>query len=68
MNVTITVNGEVRLIEQGTSVDDLLNIMSIPRTALAVERNREIVSRDKFAITMLEEGDKLEIVSLVGGG
>ena len=35
---------------------------------VAVERNRDLVPRDRRAETRLEEGDQLEVVTLVGGG
>ena len=35
---------------------------------VAVERNRDIVPRDRYDQTLLADGDQLEIVSLVGGG
>jgi thiamine biosynthesis protein ThiS len=35
---------------------------------VAVERNRELVPRDRWATTPLSDGDKLEIVHFVGGG
>jgi thiamine biosynthesis protein ThiS len=35
---------------------------------VAVERNREIVSRADHARVTLREGDQLEVVTFVGGG
>lgn len=35
---------------------------------IAVERNGEIVPKAQYAHTLLQEGDKIEIVSFVGGG
>ena len=35
---------------------------------VAVELNRDIVPRDKWNTTELNEGDRLEIVHFVGGG
>ena len=35
---------------------------------VAVELNREIVSRDQWPTTQLKDGDRLEIVHFVGGG
>ena len=35
---------------------------------VAVELNRDIVPRDRWAETALNEGDRLEIVHFVGGG
>jgi thiamine biosynthesis protein ThiS len=35
---------------------------------VAVELNRDIVPRDRWAATLLKEGDRLEVVHFVGGG
>lgn len=35
---------------------------------VAVERNREIVPKSEHAMTVLEDGDRLELVQFVGGG
>jgi thiamine biosynthesis protein ThiS len=66
--ITITVNGEQRRLKQGATVDDLLTEMKVRRKFLAVERNREVIPRTTYADTPLADGDRIEIVSLVGGG
>jgi thiamine biosynthesis protein ThiS len=66
--ISVTVNGEKRQFKDNITVEDLLNTLDIKRERLAVERNREIVPRTRYAETVLEDGDSLEIVSLVGGG
>ena len=70
--ITITLNGETRQIEPGTSVAMLVNRISgeqarDPR-GVAIERNLEIVPKSEHATTILEDGDRLEIVQFVGGG
>jgi len=42
--------------------------LALPATRVAVERNRELVRRADHARTALCEGDRLEVVTLVGGG
>ena len=64
----IIINGEDREVNEGTTVSQLLEEMNTPAVGIAVERNREIVSRSLHATTVLEEGDVLEIVKMVGGG
>jgi thiamine biosynthesis protein ThiS len=66
--ITVRINGEERQFESGSTVEDLLTQLKVKRDRLAVERNREIVPRDSYANAVLQEGDVLEIVSLVGGG
>jgi sulfur carrier protein len=66
--VTISVNGEARAVAAGTTVGQLLAELALPSERVAVERNGRIVPRAAHATTALEEGDRLEIVTLVGGG
>lgn len=64
----ISVNGEAREVADGTTVAALLLELKLPREQVAVERNRAIVPRSRFAECRLEQGDQLEIVTIVGGG
>ncbi len=64
----VYVNGETRPVETGSSVADLLRSLGLQSRHVAVERNREIVPRDAHAVTCLTAGDRLEIVTFVGGG
>ena len=64
----IFVNGERRRIDEGTTVLFLLRELSLPETRVAVERNRSLVRKTEFAGTVLTEGDRVEIVTFVGGG
>ena len=68
----ITVNGETLEIEAGTTVAMLVLRLSgetgrDPR-GIAVERKHENVPRSEHALTVLAEGDRLELVQFVGGG
>ena len=64
----IYVNGEKRQVGEGTTVLALLKDLSLPDTRVAVERNRSLVRKAEFADTVLGEGDRIEIVTFVGGG
>jgi len=64
----ITVNGRDREVAPGTSVGALLEMLGMEVARVAVEFNREILPRDRFAATLLQEGDTLEVVQFVGGG
>jgi thiamine biosynthesis protein ThiS len=64
----ITVNGEAREVAAGASVVDLLRELGVTQPHVAVERNLEVVPRAEHADTELSEGDRIEVVTLVGGG
>lgn len=68
----IILNGEALEIASGTTVAMLVLRLSgetgrDPR-GIAVERNLEIVPKSEHALTVLEEGDRIELVQFVGGG
>jgi thiamine biosynthesis protein ThiS len=66
--VDITVNGEERQVPEGATVADLIAELGLAGKPVAVERNREVVLRKDHTSTALESGDRLELVTFVGGG
>jgi thiamine biosynthesis protein ThiS len=64
----LTVNGQVRGAPEGTTVAHLIDEMELDPQRVAVERNGDVVPRARWASTRLEDGDRLEIVTFVGGG
>ncbi len=66
--MTLTVNGKPQEVADGSTVADLLRGLGLPPERVAVERNREIVPRATFGQAQLAAGDRLEIVTFVGGG
>lgn len=63
----VKVNGELLDIA-GKTVSEYLASTSYDSKRIAVERNGDIVFKSEYDITILEEGDHLEVVSFVGGG
>lgn len=66
--VKITLNGDPRDVEPGTTVAELLEQLGMQPKFVAVERNLELVPRATHAECILNDADRLEIVTLVGGG
>ena len=64
----ITINSQPREVADNTTVATLLEELEMQPRFLAVERNREIVPLKQHAECRLDDGDQLEIVTLVGGG
>ncbi len=64
----ITLNGDPRSIPDQTSVAELLALLGLTPERVAVERNEALVRRAQFGETRLAPGDRVEIVTLVGGG
>ena len=66
--IQLSVNGATHQLPPGTTLSNLLERLALAGKKLAVERNGEIVPRSRHADTLLEDGDRLEIVVAVGGG
>jgi sulfur carrier protein len=66
--VTLTVNGEPKNVPEGLTLAQLVRELGLERNPIAVELNRQVVPRDRHGETRLAQGDRLEIVTLVGGG
>lgn len=66
--MTITVNGETRDVPEGTTVAALVVRLGLEKAAVAAEVNGTLVPKRRHADTTLTLGDKVELVSLVGGG
>jgi len=66
--VNIQINGELREVTGGISLEQLLYQLELPVQRIAVELNRKVIRRAEWTNTVLEEGDRLEIVHFVGGG
>lgn len=64
----VQINGETRQVPEGTDVAQLLQQEGLAGRRIAVEINREIVPRGRFAARRLRPGDRIEIVHAIGGG
>ena len=64
----VTLNGKAHSINDGATVADMLRGLKMEPVRVAVEINEDIVSRKIFAETPIREGDRIEIVTFVGGG
>lgn len=66
--VTVQINGKTVELTSGTTIAAFLIGRELHERLVVVERNGEIIKRDKFPEVIIEEGDLLEIVHFVGGG
>jgi len=66
--ITIVVNGDDRQVPGGTTIAALLALLGLGGRPVAVERNREVVPRARHIEVELLDGDRLELVTFVGGG
>jgi sulfur carrier protein len=66
--MTIHINGQPREISAGSTIAALLGELGVTQPHVAVELNLEVVPRAQHPETLLREGDRVEVVTLVGGG
>lgn len=62
------VNGEQRTVPDGLTVAGLLKELDIRPDRVAIELNLTILDRSEFDRRSLQEGDRIEIISFIGGG
>jgi sulfur carrier protein len=66
--ITLVVNGETRSSISQTPLLDLLQQLGFDPRLVAIEYNGEILHRQFWFQTKVQQGDRLEIVTIVGGG
>ncbi len=64
----LTVNGNPRDLASGLTVAALLEHLDLAGKFVAVEVNLELIPKARHAERILADGDRVEIVTLVGGG
>ena len=66
--IKVTVNGEPVETENEMTIKRLLESVDVPPNYLAVEVNQEVVPREEHETQLVNDGDEIEVVTLVGGG
>ena len=66
--MTARINGETRVVPDGSTISDLLVTYGLPEKSVLVERNGEPVGRDTFGRQQLQADDRIEIINMVAGG
>jgi thiamine biosynthesis protein ThiS len=66
--IQIQLNGAPIAVVEGISLGELVDSGGIERRMIAVEYNTEIIPRYDYDDTTIQDGDRLEIVHMVGGG
>ena len=66
--ITLVVNGKPRPLDGETGLVQFLDAHQIEPQLIAIEYNGLILDRDRYAEITLRDGDRLEIVHMIGGG
>ncbi len=64
----IRLNGKVREVGDGISIRHLLNELGLHPMRVAVQRNEEIVKRDRYEAVILQPDDTVEVLTIMAGG
>jgi thiamine biosynthesis protein ThiS len=64
----VYVNGEAKEFSAPIPLSELITQLDLPAARIAVELNRNVVRRNDWSATIVQEDDRLEIVHFVGGG
>lgn len=64
----LLLNGEERDVPGVATIADLVAELGLDARKVAVERNLEIAPRSTYGDTALTDGDRIEIVTFIGGG
>ena len=66
--INLIVNGKSKEVEEDTTLEAYLLTFDVNLKFVAVGYNGQVVKKDSYAVTKLQNGDALEIVRPVGGG
>ena len=66
--ISIDFNGMNYQVEPDTSLSKLLEAFKFSKRFCAVEINEEILPKNQYDTYLVKPGDKIEVVTLVGGG
>lgn len=66
--IHVVINGDAHEIPSGRTVTELLTDLGLHPQLVVVEHNREILAREHYSKTAVNDGDALELVHFVGGG
>jgi len=64
----ITVNGQVESIEDGVRIDELISRYNLSPKAVIVEYNGAVLTGAARGTQQLSQGDRVELIQIVGGG
>ena len=66
--IKIRVNGKIKTIIDKLTLYELINVLKIPITKVAIELNKEIINKKEIKKIKLKNNDIIEIVHFIGGG
>lgn len=66
--IRVTINDEEKNFNENTTIAEMLKELGLEDKIIVVVRNEDIISQEDYTKVTLEDGDKIELVRIVGGG
>ncbi|MEU5399483.1 sulfur carrier protein ThiS [Streptomyces sp. NPDC005963] len=66
--VAVSINGERREVSAGTTLGALVAELTAAPTGVAAAVNETVVPRSRWELTLLDDGDRIEVLTAVQGG
>ena len=66
--IKVTINGKEEQIPKINTLADLISLKKLDSKKIVIEKNLQIIDKNNLPITNINENDKIEIISFVGGG
>ena len=66
--MTVILNGKTFDLETGSTVRDLLLLLNLLDTPIAVELNGGALTRQEYSSSLLADGSRIEVIRLAAGG
>jgi thiamine biosynthesis protein ThiS len=66
--ISLLLNGKQHSVASETPLPRLLEDLGVDRRLVAVAHNGDVIPRDQYESVVLHDGDRVEIVRMVGGG
>ena len=67
-NMNLIVNGETKIFDENSSLQDIITSLKIEDKVMAAAVNMEIVKKDNWSSFKPKDDDKIELLQFVGGG
>ena len=68
MSVQVKLNGEPRELPDGSTIAQAVAVLTAAATGVAAAVNGNVVPRGSWTVTLLRDGDQVEVVTAVQGG
>lgn len=66
--IRVTINDEEKNFNENITIAEMLKELGLEDKIIVVVRNEDIISQEDYTKVTLEDGDKIELVRIVGGG